>query len=177
MLDRQQVADVGSVRGAEGAAPQRRESPWPAAITGPAPEVPRCASQIARMYAAQGTCRYEATISQLRTDIRIAQGDIEGAKVGRGRLMWVPPVGVNCSTIWHCCLREAASKPGPLQPSPASQRPAAHYGGHGFRGPPPGDGPGLTVDVDQLQKDVERSQVGSWAAAVTASQAGQLDCR
>ncbi|KAL4451471.1 hypothetical protein ABPG75_007133 [Micractinium tetrahymenae] len=68
--------------------------------------------------------RYEATISQLRTDIRIAQGDIESAK------------------------RDA-------------QRPPAHYGGHGgfgFRGPPPAEGPGLTVDVEQLQKDIERAQ-------------------
>ncbi len=91
--------------------------------------------------------------------------------------MWAPPVGISCPLLLVLLSALGCFKPGPPPPSPNLQRPAAHYGGHGFRGPPPGDGPGLTVDVDQLQKDVERSQVGSWAAAVTASQAGQLGCR
>lgn len=57
-----------------------------------------------------------------------------------------------------CQVELTASSP-VLQPS-TLQRPPAHYGGFGFRGPPPSDGPGLTVDVDQLQKDIERAQVG-----------------
>ena len=41
------------------------------------------------------------------------------------------------------------------------QRPAFGYGGYGQRGGPP-EVASATVDVDQLQRDIDRSQVGGW---------------
>eukprot|EP00887_Chlorella_sp_A99_P001761 scaffold19.g1761.t1 len=74
--------------------------------------------------ALRGCRRYESTIAQLKTNIRISQDDLEAAR------------------------RDAARG--------ASYQAYPHGGGHFGHGPPPAMGP--SIDVDQVEKDIERYQ-------------------